>query len=180
MELEELKNRHNLITAPSGLTYGIINSSTKSVDHIIEKIKSEDDKQLKALKKAKYLWMAAGGLSLFSFIIILSNVLFSSYKIEAGIPLRFLLAIIFIGIAVSIIYKIRELSALDYSEPAYRFLQKAMKRYQFMRIPYMIFSIIATIIQVLSILIKDLIIYFWPIVLIYHYAAIKLRDFYIR
>lgn len=146
MELEELKNNHNKITVPPELQGIKMGHSDISIDNIIEKIKSEDDKQLKALKKAKYLWLAAAGFSLLSLLVILSSVLFSSYKIKAGIPLRLLLVIIFVGLAISIIYKIKELSSLDYSEPSYRFLQKAIKRYQFIRTPYLIFSIIVTII----------------------------------
>jgi hypothetical protein len=146
MEFEEMKNKHNMLTAPMELSGGAIGDSKIYIDDIIGKIKSEDDKQLKALKKAKLLWLAAGVISLFSLLVILSSVLFSSYKIESGFPLRFLQALIFIGLSIAVIYKIKELSTLDYSEPAFQFLQKAKKRYQFIGVSYLIFSIIATLI----------------------------------
>jgi MFS family permease len=142
MELEDLKNRRRIIQAPPESAGERMGTSQMSIDHLIEMLKTEDAKQLKALKHARPLWWIGAVLFVFSFVVILLSNLESTQQLSPGLPLKGLLALVFSGLAAAVFLQIRKSSAIDYTEPTSLFLQKTAKRYQFMSTPALAFSIL--------------------------------------
>jgi hypothetical protein len=108
----------------------------------MERLKNEDARQLKMLKRARPLWVIGAVFWGISSIGIVLTTLESSRQIDSGLPLRGLIALIFVGLSAALFVRIKSMSAIDYTEPASLFLRKAAKRYQFMSTPYLVLSIL--------------------------------------
>lgn len=144
MELEELKSSRHAIKAPQESPEKTMGTPTSALSNLIEKLKTEDTRQLTMLKRAKPLWWVAAGCWVLVFVGILLTDVASSQRVGSGIPLRGLLALVFLGLAVGFTIQIQKLSAIDYAAPTSRFLRIAARRYQFMSTPYMILSVLVT------------------------------------
>ena len=121
-----------------------------AIDNVIEMLRSEDAKQLAALKRSRPFWRIAAALATFSCVGILLTKMASSQHVDPGFPLRGLVALVFLGLAAAISTRTKYLSSIDYTEPATLFLRKAGKRYQFMSTPYLVLSILIASILALA------------------------------
>jgi hypothetical protein len=142
MELDELKERRHLITAPRGRSGKPPDASQSGLDSLIEKLKAEDARQLASLKRARPFWWIAAALWIVVFLMIVLRGGEASLQENMALPLRGLLALLFSGLAAALYIQTKRLSALDYSEPVALFLRRAAKRYRFMTTPILVLSIL--------------------------------------
>jgi hypothetical protein len=150
MELEELKNARQAIKAPQESPGKTMNASDNAVDGLIAMLKTEDAKQLAALKRSRPLWWIAAACWAVVLVVVLVARVESSRPEDAAFPLKGLLALVFVGLAVGTYVHIKKLAAIDYTEPVTLFLRNAAKRYQFMSTPYLVLSILVTSVLALA------------------------------
>ncbi|MCX6138071.1 MAG: hypothetical protein NTV54_11315 [Ignavibacteriales bacterium] len=144
MKLEDLKEHRYAIKAPQAKQEEAMNSIDSTVDNLIEVLKAEDAKQLKLLKKATPLWRIAAGLWLFSFVVAAIAMIDPSHHIDNTFPLKALIMLIFLGLAIGLHLQIKKLGTIDYAAPVTLFLHRAAARYQFMSAPYFVMSLVVT------------------------------------
>ncbi|HAP36260.1 MAG TPA: hypothetical protein DCQ28_10070 [Bacteroidetes bacterium] len=150
MKIDDIKKQRFAIKAPHAKMETTMNNTEDSIDSLIEKLKSEDTKLMHSLKRALPLWGIAAGCSLFVTIVSFISIMGTSADFYAGIYLRVLLMLIFIGLTVAMYLQIKKLGTIDYTEPVILFLRNAVKRYRFISLPYFLFSIVASSILALA------------------------------
>ena len=150
MELEELKNVRQSITAPLESSGKPMETSDSTVDGLIAMLKVEDARQLAALKRSRPLWWIAAACWAVVLVVVLVARVDSSRPEDAAFPLKGLLALVFVGLAVGTYVQIKKLAAIDYTEPVTLFLRNAAKRYRFMSIPYLVLSVVVTSVLALA------------------------------
>jgi hypothetical protein len=150
MELEELKNSRYAIKAPQELSGKTMGTTNDALSNLMERLKTEDARQLSVLRRAKPLWWIAAVCWVVASVGIVMTDLASPERFGSGISLRGLLALVFLGLAVGFTYQVRKLSAIDYAEPTSRFLQSATRRYKFMSTPCLVLSVLVTSVLALT------------------------------
>jgi len=143
MDLDGLKDRAKNVRAPEPGSRGS-HKSGRSLDDLIVKLKSEDEKERQKLKKAVPLWILAATIFVVAFIITV--ILPTDAPNASKIAMRAMLAILYVSIGVFMVRRLRSLSKIDYNESVRSFIEKAEKRYVFASTEYFIFAFVITVI----------------------------------
>jgi hypothetical protein len=139
MDLEQMKERFKQVAAPTDAAASEAARGDRSLDGLIETMKTLDARDLALLRRSMVFFAVAGvfyvGLFLLTF--------FAPPDDQPGFhrAILGLIALALTGIGLRIRMMARQLSAVDYGEPVMEFLAKVEKRIRFVRKEDLVFVI---------------------------------------
>jgi len=145
MDLDEWKNRTRSVKAPALRPTGT-GGPGQTADDLMERIKSEDAKDAKALRGMMILFGIAGAFM--TFLFALTWLFPPDQDPNFHRVVLALMGLLFLSFGAMHRAKSRELSGTDYASPVRSFLDDSEKRYRFFAlkgpafmIPYLVFLV---------------------------------------
>lgn len=126
MDLDSLKKKSRMVTAPG--REPSVRPAGVFVDDLISRLKREDEKERKQLRKALPFWIIAAIIFVVAFVAV---VISGSGIPSSALLLRGLTATLFVIVVVGLFLRLKMLRKIDYGEAVLPFLQKSAKRYEF-------------------------------------------------
>jgi len=140
MDLDSLKEKSKHVTAPTIEAHSVT-AGTRSVEDLIALLKASDEQEQRKLRKAMPFWIIAAVIFVIAFVALIAA---GGVSLNPTTLLRGMLMILYVLIVVGIGMKLKGLAKIDHSEPVRSFLEKAAKRYAFMKTEIAVFSFCAT------------------------------------
>ena len=129
MNLNDLKNRCQAVKAPA-VPSAATRGSAQPLNGLIDKLKAQEAKEARQLRKARPLWLVAAAAFLLMFVVMLC--LPSATVRPARLLLGGVLAAVYLLNAALMGRKLLQLARIDYTESLRSFLDKAEARHRFM------------------------------------------------